>query len=328
MSVAPALCLPAYGASAVPAIHPSTYRRGGGENALQVLTVINNLTKSSTATIMLSSQIIIMETHSQWHHSIAHILTYKYTCIHTHTHTHRNTHRGSTTCLTKFNPLSYPFWLCCVQRVEIWVTGQWSICLTFQFLLIIRSPVFDVFKCLPPASADYKCCHVFADDKSHLHIYTYMLASYKWHPPVSWLQALSFHVCWLHMSFCLLVTGIVLLHWLLSSYVCWLQVTSSCFLMTRIVLQCLLVTRVVLQCSLIKSIVLCWLVTNVVLQCFLTTNVVLCLLIISAVLCLLIKSAVLSLLLQVLSYVCWLQILSNVCWLQVLSYVGWLQVLS
>ena len=44
MSVSPALCLPAYGASAVPATHPSTYRMGGGENAHSVLTVINNLT--------------------------------------------------------------------------------------------------------------------------------------------------------------------------------------------------------------------------------------------------------------------------------------------
>ena len=161
----------------------------------------------------------------------------------------------------------------------------------------------------------------------------YMLANYKWHPPVSWLQALSFHVCWLHMSFCLLVTSIVLLHWLLSSYVCWLQVTSSCFLITRIVLQCLLVTRVVLQCSLIKSIVLlCWLVANVVLLClltasavlcFLATSVVLCLLITSAVLCLLIKSAVLCLLIT--SSVLYLLITNTVrCLLITSAVLRWL----
>ena len=289
---------------------------------LSVLTVINNLTESSTATLTLSSHVIVTETHSQWHHSTAHILIDTHAHAHTHTHMHahrrtqthtdththtqRNTHRGITTCLTKFNPLSYPFWLCCVQRVEIWATGQQAIFLTFLILLIISdvlrlmfssifllhllvtsvvmcllmmtSPIFTyiyacwlqvtssgflitsiVLPCLlvmrvllfvgykycPPTLAGYiGCCPL-------------MFADCKWHPPVSWLKALSFSVCWLHV----LSSNVRLLQ-VLSSYVCWLQMLSS---------------------------YVCW---------------------------------------QVLSYVFWLQVLSYVCWLQMLSYVCWLKVLS
>ena len=307
---------------------------------LSVLTVINNLTESSTATLTLSSHVIVTETHSQWHHSTAHILidTNAHAHTHTHMHAHTQTHtkKHSQRNHNMLDQVQSPFIsILTLLRSKGRDLGDRS---TSHFLDISNfadhkwRPAFNVFKHLPPASAGYKCCHVFADDdKSHLHIYICLLITsdilrfldYK-HCPSMFVSYACPSVCWIQV----LSSYIGWLHWLLSSYVCWLQVTSSCFLIKSIVLQCLLVTRVVLQCSLVTSIVLlCLLVTNVVLLClltsavlcFLTTSVVLCLLITSAVLCLLIKSAVLSLLIK--SSVLCLLITSSVLCLLITSTV-------
>ena len=188
-----------------------------------------------------------------------------------------------------------------------------------------------------PASADYKCCHVFADDKSHLHIYIclpitsdiLLFLDYK-HcpsmfvgytcPSVCWLQVLSSYIgcCPLMFADCKWLPPV---SWLqeLSFSVCWLHMLSSNVHSLKVL------SSYVGWLQMLSSYV-CWLQVLSYVFWLQVLSYVCWLQVLSYVCWLQVLSYVCWL--QVLSYVCCLQILSDVCWLQVLSYVGWLQVLS
>ena len=117
MSVAPVLCLLAYGASADPAIHPSTYRKGGGKNAQRahshqqsdreqhryINIIITCYSNGNSFTVTPFHC-----THTDRHkRTRAH--THTHACTHTDTHTHTHTKKHSQRNHNMLDQVQSPF---------------------------------------------------------------------------------------------------------------------------------------------------------------------------------------------------------------------------